>query len=174
MAEFKEDPRKVLVLDDEPDIVEAMSELIQDLGYKVIATTSANHAIDICAEQAFDTILSDINMPEMSGFDFLSKIRSKQVDTPVVFITAAGAEKKNTTSAIRLGAFDYIEKPWTTDEMQEMLSMATEYGMRLRRLNHIVSMPDSEKTANDLKQLELDKKFLALGPIVYNQRRNNQ
>jgi two-component system, NtrC family, response regulator AtoC len=173
-TKFDQGKRSVLIVDDEVDILESMSDVIQDLGYSVTTAISPKMALEIVSMQNFDAILSDINMPEMNGFDFLAHLKAGGHTAPVIFITAAGAEKKNTTSAIRLGAFDFIEKPWTKDEMDQMLSMATEYGMRTRRHQMLSSQPAAELSHQEQRQLELDKKFLALGRSVYNQKRNEQ
>jgi DNA-binding NtrC family response regulator len=163
--------RAVLIIDDDPDIREALSSLVGSEAFRVTEAANAIDALDICNRETFDTILCDIHMPQMSGIEFLEELRIRNNDTPVVFVTGAGSSRTFTLPAMRLGAFDFIEKPWSVDTVKETLFLCTEYGMRLRRIAEVQSVPSAERSAQMVRQLELDKKFVMLSPVVNNKKR---
>jgi DNA-binding NtrC family response regulator len=163
----------VLIVDDDDDIRSALVETAAELGFEVVEASDGKRGIFECQGRVFDAIFSDINMPSMSGLEFLAAIRGRGIDTPVVFITGAGVGKENTLAAVRLGAFDFIEKPWSIETLKDTMSMASEFGMRQRRIAEISKIPEEERSTSLVKQLESDIKFIKLGPVVHNNKRSS-
>ncbi|MDP2753669.1 MAG: response regulator [Nitrospirota bacterium] len=114
-------PHKILVVDDEERIRKSLSGLLQDNGYEVITAGSGPECLQIMSSQEFDLVILDIVMPEMSGIEVLQWIKEKYKDTEVIIITGY-ADKEKAVAAFRLGAYDFIEKPF---ESREILNTIT-------------------------------------------------
>lgn len=102
---------KILLVDDEPDIVEFLKYNLEAEKFEVLTGHSGNDAIQLIKEKP-DLIILDIMMPGMSGFEVCSKIRSEKnmVNIPIIFLTAKAGEADE-IKGLELGASDYIKKP---------------------------------------------------------------
>lgn len=100
----------VLIIDDEKDICESIKMILEYENYNVEYSTSANEGISRLVEGEFSALLLDIQMPEMSGFEVIKKVKAKNQNLSVVIISAHGS-LENAIKATKLGAFDFIEKP---------------------------------------------------------------
>ncbi|MCX6119269.1 MAG: response regulator [Proteobacteria bacterium] len=161
----------ILVVDDDENVLEMLIESGIELGFQVSSAQDGHAALKMCEDQEFDAIFSDIMMPVMNGLDFLAQLRAQGKETPVVLVTGAGLGRENTLAAVRLGAFDFIEKPWSMVALRDTMCMASEFGMRQRRVKLMLAIPESERTSHQKHQLEIDQKFLMLGPVVHNKKR---
>jgi two-component system response regulator AtoC len=101
---------RVLIVDDEPGIREFLTEALEDDDHDVAAAASGEAAWDRLARDAFEVVLTDLRMPGMSGIDLLRKIREHQPEVEVIVLTAHG-NIDTAVEAMRLGAFDYLQKP---------------------------------------------------------------
>jgi CheY-like chemotaxis protein len=119
----------LLILDDDPHLLEYFELLLSTEGYAVFATTSPQHAFELIARHEIGVLLCDQRMPEMTGVDFLSRVRRMYPDT--VRIMLSGYDDLNVTrQAINMGAiYKFIEKPVQPDELREAVSEA--YGRYL-------------------------------------------
>ena len=106
---------KILVVDDDPDIVEVLAELLKKEGHQV--TTCANGAAAISAgrEEKFDVVLADIRLPDMDGLAVLRALLEANAETAVIVMTAFGTVE-TAIQAIKGGAYDYIPKPFKLDD----------------------------------------------------------
>jgi len=102
--------RKVLIVDDEQDLLEVMAERMQTLGMDVSTSTSPLEAIEMMKLESFDAIIIDLMMPGMDGFKFLKNLRTQDPEVRVILLTAH-ATIEMTKMAMKLGASDLIEKP---------------------------------------------------------------
>ena len=100
---------RILVVDDEESICEALKEVLEYESYAVTAVTRAEEALKLLADETFDVLISDIKMPEMDGMELLEQVR-KLSDVPVIMITGHG-DIDTAVSALKKGAFDFITKP---------------------------------------------------------------
>lgn len=112
---------RVLVVDDEPDLLEILAVAMTSLRpYVVSAAVSAAAALERIAEApvAFDVFLLDIQMPEMGGIELLSEIRRMPLyaETPVIMLTAM-SDRTYVEAAFRQGASDYVTKPFDYDDL---------------------------------------------------------
>jgi len=113
---MKEQNLKILVVDDEKDLCEILQFNLESEGYEVDTANSAEEALKKPLEK-FDLILLDVMMGGMSGFKAADTIRKqKQLDIPIIFITAKGNENDMLTG-FNIGADDYIEKPFSLKEV---------------------------------------------------------
>lgn len=101
---------KVLIVDDEKDLLEVMAERMQTLGMEVSTTTSPLAAIEIIKNVSFDAIIIDLMMPGMDGFEFLKNLKIQNPGLQVILLTAH-ATIEMTKKAIKMGALDLVEKP---------------------------------------------------------------
>lgn len=115
---------KILVVDDEETIRKLLSASIQRKGHEVVCVEDGYRAVDVYKVFQPTVIVSDIKMPKMTGFQMWEALKSKGEKTPpIIFITGHG-EKSAAIDSLRLGAFDYIEKPFDMDDFSHRLDAA--------------------------------------------------
>jgi two-component system, NtrC family, nitrogen regulation response regulator NtrX len=119
----------ILVVDDEPGVRSALSGVLRDEGYQVEAVESGEACLDRLTRAAFDVILLDVWLPGADGLATLARIRERQLDVPVVMISGHG-NIESAVRAIKLGAFDFIEKPLSLEKTMLVVRNA----LRQRRL----------------------------------------
>jgi CheY-like chemotaxis protein/glycine cleavage system H lipoate-binding protein len=107
---------RVLVVDDEPVVCAGISRVLQRHGYEVETALGARPALDRLREGRVDVMLVDIMMPTMNGLDLLRQLRERGSEARIIVITGLGAAR-NAIEAFRLGAFDFVTKPFTSDEL---------------------------------------------------------
>jgi len=116
---------RILIVDDEPAIRFSLSELLSDAGHTVRTAEHAPAALAALDGEAADLVLSDLRMPAMSGLELLDEVRARFPDTLVVLMTAHGDERV-AVQALKLGALDYLPKPFDNDEVRAITDRARE------------------------------------------------
>ena len=119
----------VVIVDDKEMMRDSIAATLRRAGMNVLPAASGAAAIELIAKDRPDAVITDFKMPEMSGVDLLEKIREIDADLPVVLMTAFGTIE-TAVEAMRLGAYDYITKPF---EMAEVLARI-EHQLELIRL----------------------------------------
>ena len=131
----------VLIVDDDQSMAETLTKAMTRRGFTVSWRTSAAEALQLLDEQDFDVVVTDLHMEGMNGFAFCERIVNNRPDVPVVMITAFGS-LDSAVGAIRVGAYDFITKPFDVEALQLTLSRAVQH-RRLRdevkRLRQVVS-----------------------------------
>lgn len=115
---------KILVVDDSPTMLRILVNTLEKAGYsKVLQSDNGKDALDILArETGISIILSDWNMPEMTGLEFLSKVKANEKTRAIPFIMVTSRNvKEDILQAIKLGARDYVVKPFTADAIKTKL-----------------------------------------------------
>ncbi len=107
---------KILVVDDEPVNTRLVQFILTEEGYEVTAVDSSRGAYAMLQKQLPDLILLDVNMPQMNGFDLYRRLHEQDYDIPVIFVTAKG-ELEDKLLGLRMGADDYIVKPFDPAEL---------------------------------------------------------
>src|SRR5512135_1679822 len=115
-----EEPDKILVVDDSPQISKALSDLLSTSGYVVRTAPSAERALQILESAAFDLIITDLKMTGMTGIDLARQVLQKTPDVPVVILTGFG-DMDSVINALRLGVADYLKKPFSIDEVTSVV-----------------------------------------------------
>ncbi|MBX7079368.1 MAG: sigma-54 dependent transcriptional regulator [Nannocystaceae bacterium] len=136
-------PTRVLVADDQPDVLEALRLLLKSEGYQVETATTPANALAATREREFDVALVDLNYTRDTtsgdeGIDLLHQMLAVDTTLPVVVMTAWGSVD-GAVAAVRAGARDYVEKPWDNDRLVSVLRTQSEVGRMLRharRLEH--------------------------------------
>ncbi len=103
-------PDTILIIDDEPSIISSFSSLLKDEGYKISSASSTEEALKLYNKKWYDLILLDLNLPKLSGVDFLKTIKEDPL-APVVMVISGQSDISTALETIRLGAIDYLEKP---------------------------------------------------------------
>ena len=124
-------PNKILIVDDEPNMLHMLSAVLQQDGFDPCTADTGHKALELVSAQNFDFILTDVRMPGMDGLQLLENIRERGIDVIVIVMSAYG-NTELALEAIRKGAYDYISKPFKTDEVVLTLRKASERE-RLRR-----------------------------------------
>ena len=131
----------VLIVDDEQSMAETLTKAMTRRGFVVTWRTSAVEALTLLEEQDFDVVVTDLHMEGMNGFAFCERVTANRPDVPVVMITAFGS-LDSAVGAIRVGAYDFITKPFEVEALRITLSRAVQH-RRLRdevkRLRRAVS-----------------------------------
>lgn len=121
---YKEAPvmqKRILVVDDDA-LNLRRTQMILEKQYDVVLAESGEEAIAKVIHQDFDLILLDIAMPEMDGLETYKRMKNYSVDIPVIFLTASGHEE-DVLSAIRLGAINYLKKPFLPQELLRRIAL---------------------------------------------------
>jgi len=114
---------KILLVDDEKDFLEVMSERIEARGMEVTTAESAATALDQVESGGFDAIILDLMMPGMDGLETLKAIKKKNPDLQVILLTGHATIEKG-IEAMKLGAMDFIEKPADLDKLTAIIKKA--------------------------------------------------
>src|SRR5215831_15185452 len=115
--------RRLLIVDDEPGVRESIRLLLRD-SFDVVPAASGEEGIRIAAEERPDVVLLDIVMPGLDGLQTLERLKGANPALPIIILTATKTVK-TAVAAIKLGAFDYIQKPFDSDELRVVLGNAT-------------------------------------------------
>ena len=118
---------KVLVVDDEPNIVELLTVSLKFQGFEVETANSGPAAIELAHSWRPDAYILDVMMPEMDGFELLSKLRAEGLDAPVLFLTAKDAVEDR-IHGLTIGADDYVTKPFSLEEVVTRLRVILRRG----------------------------------------------
>ncbi|MBI4838151.1 MAG: sigma-54-dependent Fis family transcriptional regulator [Nitrospirae bacterium] len=116
---------KVLVVDDQKSIREILEIFLKSEGFSVSAADNGMTALDIMKNDIFDLVITDMKMPKLNGIDLLRNIKEIAPNTVVVIITAFGTPE-SAVEAMKLGAFDYIQKPFKMDDIRLVIKNAFE------------------------------------------------
>jgi two-component system response regulator AtoC len=130
---------KILIVDDDEGLIHFLSRFFSTKGYDVTAYTDGQSALDVLAKEQFDLILLDYKMTGLSGLDTLREVRKSQVKTPVIIMTAYGTTE-TAIKAMKLGAYDYLLKPFDREELSRIVEDALEVN---RQMKEVVSFSSS-------------------------------
>jgi len=135
--------QRILVIDDEESIRELLKDFLESKGFHIVIASDGESGLNILKEESFDLFLLDLMMPGMSGLDILRERAARKIDIPAIVITAH-ATVQTAVEAVKLGAFDYITKPFNLDELYIAIKKA-------------IDVSDLQKENTSLKR-ELEKK----------------
>ena len=106
----------LLILEDNALLIETLEDFLSDKGFTCTLTCNGQEALKVCYERRFDLYLVDVNVPKLSGFDFLKELRMAGDKTPAIFVTSY-QDKASVLEGFALGGDDYIKKPFDLDEL---------------------------------------------------------
>ena len=114
---------KALVIDDEQIVLDSVSKILTDENYEIDVSLSGREGLNQAIEKDYDIVLTDIRMPDIGGMRVLRDVKRAKPSLPVVIITGY-ASVKSAVQAMKLGAADYIEKPFTPDQLLKAVDAA--------------------------------------------------
>src|SRR4030042_5077609 len=129
------DKRRVLVVDDEENMRYMLTQILQKGGHSVDAAQNGEKALKRSEENVFDVVLCDVRMPVMDGLEFLKEARSRKLDVPIIMMSAYSTVDL-AGEAMKLGASEYISKPFKADEVLVKLKRVDEQEKIRQEKNH--------------------------------------
>src|SRR5512134_831972 len=138
----------ILIVDDEPGVRSALGGVLRDEGYEVDAVESGESCLERLTRQTYDVVVLDIWLPGMDGLATLSRMRERQIDSQVVIISGHG-NVESAVRAIKMGAFDFVEKPLSL----EKTILVVRNALRQRDL----------ETENRVLRARVDRQYVMVG-----------
>ncbi|MFW5926233.1 MAG: sigma-54-dependent transcriptional regulator [Myxococcota bacterium] len=132
--------RQILIADDEPNLRRVLTAQLERDGYEVRAVEDGQQALDALGEHHIDLVISDLKMPNIDGLTVLKHVNTHAPDVPVILITAHGTVD-SAVEALKLGAFDYVTKPFDRTEFRNVVRKA----VRTRELSYKHVAPPAER-----------------------------
>ena len=156
---------KILVVDDEKVIRGGCREVLTQEGYEVLLAESGEQGLKMIEEEHFDIILLDLMMPGLSGFDVLSHVKRLHPDTSIIIITGY-ATIENSIEAMRKGAFDFIPKPFSPEQLRVVVSKAIEHTGALKDIANEKSRMHGlvDLLSNGVMVSDAEKKLVLANP----------
>src|ERR1700686_5197350 len=114
---------RVLLIDDEPDLLELLELTLSRMGLDTTRAETVGEAIRLLDAEAFDLCLTDMRLPDGPGLRIVEHINQKGLDLPVAVITAYGSAE-NAVAALKAGAFDYLAKPGALEQLRDLVKAA--------------------------------------------------
>ncbi len=127
---------KVLIAEDESRMREVISMLLSDLPLQFIEARDGKEAIDLFDNDTFSLVITDIKLPKVNGMEILRHVKERDSELPVIVITAFGSIE-NAVEAIRLGAFDYVTKPFKEDRLCACVEKALKISRLTSEVRHL-------------------------------------
>lgn len=150
----------ILVVDDEEIVRASLLDWLREDGYKVDAAADGFAAIEKFKERSWDIALVDLKMPKMDGLELLGKIKQIQPQTQVVIITAF-ATVNTAVQAIKMGAYDYLVKPFNPEELSLLIKRLVESQNMIKEISHLRKELQKQYQLHDLisKSAKMQKVF---------------
>lgn len=139
---------KILIVDDEPDMLELLSMIITEkTPYEVITTNNPLEVIDLIKKNHFDLIIADLKMPDMDGIELLNSIKKIDQNLTVIIITAYGTIE-SAVETMHKGAFDFITKPFRKEQILYTIDRAIKW-QKMQKENILLKEALSKKSGEN-------------------------
>ena len=156
----------VVIVDDEPDVLAALSATLESAGYdRVFTCPDSRQVVSLVLEQEPSALLLDLNMPHLSGCCLLSTLHDEFPDLPIIIVTAVG-EIEMAVKCMRLGAFDYLAKPIERNKLLTTVRRAVEIGVLPRENAALAKHLPSRKLRNPLAFLDIRHLSSQMGALL--------
>jgi len=149
----------ILVIDDDPRLRQSFQKLLVEEGYTVWAAANANSGLSMIHKELPDAVIMDIRMPGMNGLEALQQIHTIEPKLPVIIMTAYGTTE-TAIEATKLGAFDYILKPFDIPDTLELIEKALKAGHFMRSKIEINTEPNSMNQIKNNKDIIIGRSIL--------------
>lgn len=153
------DVPKILVVDDEKRIRDGCCKVLAMDGFRVAAAESGTISLEMIEKEYFDVVLLDLMMPTLSGFDVLARVKASHPETTIIVISGY-ATVEHSTEAMKKGAFDFIPKPFSPDQLRAVVSKAIDYTRALKDI------------ANEKSRMSAILNHLGNGVMVSDRQKN--
>jgi putative two-component system response regulator len=146
-----DEAKKVILIDDDGDILDSVTEYLTVCGYTVYPFHNGFDALDRFREEPVDVVLTDIRMPLIDGMEILNKVRGMDLETPVI-LTTGFADLDVAIAAIKKGAFDFLNKPYQFTQLIHAVEKAVQY-KRMKLLEKNYQMELEQKVLQRTREL---------------------
>ncbi len=143
-------PERIMVVDDEKGICQNVEKILSKNHYDVVCALSAAEALERMKTESFDLMITDIVMPKMNGLELLKQVKANWPQTRALMMTAY-ASTDTAMKAIRLGALDYVSKPFTPDELRTVVQKAMS--------GELLQAATSSKEVEEINVIDIDMPF---------------
>jgi DNA-binding NtrC family response regulator len=128
---------KILIVDDEPDMLKLLSMILREkTSYEITTTNNPMEAKELAKQGGFDLVLSDLKMPGLDGMEIIDAVKKIDEDIPVIIITAF-ASVESASEAIQKGGFDFITKPFRKEQILFTIDKALKW-LKVQRENKML------------------------------------
>ena len=149
---------KALVIDDEQIVLDSVNKILKDENYEVDVSLSGREGLDQAIKKEYDIVFTDIRMPDIGGMRVLRDVKRAKPSLPVVIITGY-ASVKSAVQAMKLGAADYIEKPFTPDQLLRAVDAALD--MAATQVPEVQDLIHKAEMIKVLERAASDSEFIA-------------
>jgi len=118
-------PARILLIDDDPGIVETLSRVMSDEGYDVTVEKRGDDGFARAAKDAFNAVVTDLKMPGLGGLELVRQLHSARPRLPIILITAFGTTQ-TAIEATKFGAYDYLLKPFEIPQLLDLIRRAVD------------------------------------------------
>ena len=125
-------PMKLLLAEDDCELGRLLAADLEDAGHSVEIAREGIQALKLASESRWDVIIMDVSMPGMSGFEVVRALREKQIETPIIFLTAR-ANVAHRVEGLSIGGDDYLTKPFAVDELKARLAVLHKRHLQTRK-----------------------------------------
>lgn len=146
--------KRILIVDDEKNIRLLLDQALATAGYDVMTAVDGEHGLQKAQDEAPDMVLLDMKLPGMDGIEVLRRLRQRNGSVPVVMITAHGTVE-TAVEAMKLGAVDYLRKPFTPEEIRTIVARVLDR----QRLSATVPAESAAEVLEQAKMLLTQRKF---------------
>ena len=151
----------ILLVDDETKILNALAQALREDRHEVVATTSAREAQRLLSQRMFDLLVVDNLMPELTGLDLIRELHtSGAADRPQIVMMTAHATVESAIEAMKLGAFDYLQKPFEVDELLVVANRALDHQRLRTEHRYLISERDA------VRGKVVGERVIVLGKLV--------
>ena len=172
--------QRILVVEDEENMMEVIKTNLEIEGYEVVTAATGDMAVKKFKEGRFNLVLLDIMLPNMNGYQVCESIRSKNIETPILFLTAKDTSEDKIIG-LKMGADDYLTKPFNLEELLLRVKILIRHslkGTKNEKQNHTVKFGTNEinfstltaKTNSGKKSIELTKREAALLKLLIDRK----
>jgi DNA-binding NtrC family response regulator len=138
-------PEKLLIVDDEPDMLKLLSMIIKEkTPYEVVTTNNPLEALEFAKKGGFDLVISDLKMPGLDGIELIEAVKKIDEDIPIIIITAYGTVE-TASESMNKGGFDFITKPFRKEQILFTIDKAIKW-LKLQRENKMLKEQLKSKT----------------------------
>ncbi len=128
---------KILIIDDEPDMLKLLSMILREkTHYEITSTNNPVEAIEMAKKGGFDLVISDLKMPGLDGIEIIEAVKGVDPDTPVIIITAYGTVE-SASEAMQKGGFDFITKPFRKEQILFTIDKALKW-LKVQKENRML------------------------------------
>ena len=159
------EPIKVLVVDDEPNIRDLLTTSLRFNGYSVYAVGNGNDAVVAAEKGKPDIILLDVMLPDQSGFAVTKKLRSMGIDVPVLFLTARD-ETEDKVTGLTVGGDDYMTKPFSLDEIMARISAILRRTQKIETSDSVIEVGEISMN-EDAHEVFVKGELVEFSPTEY-------